>query len=243
MLPSVAFVCAMPMELAPLVRSLSLTKQAVGPLEGAVGRIGTRPVVAVVTGMGTSLATVGVEALVAAVTVERVLVVGITGAVGSELPIGALICPDRVVNGATGEAFRPDPLGGGRPTGTLWTSDSMITDPDALAALQRDGVVALDMETAAVAEVCRRRAIPWSVFRAVSDRATDGIVDDEVFHLSHQDGTPNAKAVASYMARHPGRLPALARAARDSREAAARAASAAIAAATALGEPTTDGTG
>ena len=242
MRPSVAFVCAMPMELAPLVRSLSLTKQAVGSVEGAVGRIGTRPVVAVVTGMGTSLATTGVEALLAAVTVERVLVVGITGAVGDELAIGTLICPERVVDGASGEAFRPDPLGGDRPTGTLWTSDSMITDPEAVAALRRDGVVALDMETAAVAAVCRRHGIPWSVFRAVSDRTTDGIVDDEVFHLSHQDGTPDAKAVASYVARHPGRIPALARMARGSRQATERAASAAISAVRALGDPPPDGT-
>ena len=241
--PSVAFVCAMPMELAPLVKSLSLTKQAVGSVEGAVGRIGTRPVVAVVTGMGTSLATAGVEALLAAVTVERVVVVGITGAVGDELAIGALICPERVVDSATGEAYRPDPLGGGRPTGTLWTSDSMITDPDAVAELRREGVVALDMETAAVAAVCRRHGIPWSVFRAVSDRTSDGIVDDEVFHLSHQDGTPDAKAVASYVARHPGRIPAMARMARGSRQATERAASAAIAAVAALGDPPPDGTG
>ena len=243
MLPSVAFVCAMPMELAPLVRLLSLSKQPVGSVEGAVGRIGARPVVAVVTGMGTSLAAAGVEALVAAVTVERVLVVGITGALGDEPPIGSLISPERVVDGATGEAYRPDPMGSATPNGTLWTSDSLITEPDALAALRRDGVVAMDMETAAVAAVCRRHAIPWSVFRAVSDRATDGIVDDEVFHLSHQDGTPDAKAVASYVARHPGRIPALARMARGSRQATERAASAAIAAVTALPDPPPDGTG
>jgi adenosylhomocysteine nucleosidase len=225
------------MELAPLVRSLGLTKQAVGALDGAVGRIGARPVVAVVTGMGTALATAGVEALVAAATIERVVVVGITGAVGDELPIGALICPDRVVDGATGAEFRPDPLGPGTPRGTLWTSDSLITDPVTLDGLRRDGVMALDMETAAIAEVCGRHAIPWSVFRAVSDRATDGSVNDEVFHLSHQDGTPDAKAVAAYVVRHPGRVPALARMAKGSRLATEQAASAAIAAVTALGDP------
>ncbi len=238
--PSVAFVCAMPMELAPLVRSLSLKKQAVGPLDGAVGRIGARPVVAVVTGMGTSLATAGMEALVDAVAVERVVVVGITGAIGDELPIGALIRPARVVDGATGAEFHPDPLGGGTPSGTLWTSDSMITDPATLAVLRHDGVVALDMETAAVASVCQRHAIPWSVFRAVSDRTTDGTVDDEVFHLSHQDGTPDAKAVAAYVLRHPGRVPALARMANEARTATERAAEAAVSAIAALGDPAPD---
>ena len=37
--------------------------------------------------------------------------------------------------------------------------------------------------------------MPWSVFRAVSDRATDGSVDDEVFRLSRPDGTPDPAAV------------------------------------------------
>jgi nucleoside phosphorylase len=36
------------------------------------------------------------------------------------------------------------------------------------------------METAAVAEVCEERGVPWSVVRAISDRASDGSVDAEV---------------------------------------------------------------
>lgn len=238
----VAFVCAMPMEQAPLVRSLGLTRRALGGVDAVVGRIGTRPVVAVVTGMGTALATDGVEALLAATALERVVVVGITGAIDDSLPIGALVRPDRVVDGATGAAFRPHPLGPGPPTGALWTSDSLITDPDVLAGLRRDGVVALDMETAAVAAVCERHAVPWSVFRAVSDRTADG-VDDELLHLSHPDGTPDARAVAAYVARHPGRVPQLARMARGSRLATVRAASAAIAAVAALGDPPPGGAG
>jgi len=208
---AVAFVCAMPMELAPLVRSLSLTKQTVGTVEGAVGRIGARPVVAVVTGMGTALAAAGVEALLAARDIDRVVVVGITGAVGDELPVGALVRPERVVDGASGAAFRPDPLGPGPLSGTLWTSDSLITDAATLARLRGDGVVALDMETAAVAAVCRRHAVPWSVFRAISDRATDGSVDEEVFKLSNMDGSPNNEAIERFFAEHPERVEAMAR--------------------------------
>ncbi|MGH9079770.1 MAG: hypothetical protein ACRDYE_06810, partial [Acidimicrobiales bacterium] len=93
-----------------------------------------------------------------------------------------------------------------------------------------DGVVSLDMETAAIAEVCERQGIPWSVFRTISDRVTDGTLDEEVFHLSNQDGTPNIKAIAAYLARHPGRLPAMARMAKEVKLATDRAADAAIAA-------------
>jgi adenosylhomocysteine nucleosidase len=227
---SVAFVCAMPMELAPLTKALSLRTRTDGPVAMSVGKIGTRPVVAIVTGMGTKLAAAGVEQLLAAVEVERVVVVGITGALDDETPIGTLVRPEAVVDGATGAEFRPDPLGAGPLRGRMWTSDSLITDPETLGGLRGDGVVSLDMETAAIAEVCGRHGVPWSVFRAISDRASDGSIDEEVFHLSHQDGTPNAKAVASYMAKHPGRIPAMARMAKAARLATERAADEAIAA-------------
>jgi len=218
------------MELAPLTKALSLRTRTDGPVAMSVGKIGTRPVVAIVTGMGTKLAAAGVEQLLAAVEVERVVVVGITGALDDETPIGTLVRPEAVVDGATGAEFRPDPLGAGPLQGRMWTSDSWITDPETLAGLRSEGVVSLDMETAAIAEVCVRHGVPWSVFRAISDRASDGSVDEEVFHLSHQDGTPNAKAVASYMAKHPGRIPAMARMAKAARLATERAADEAIAA-------------
>jgi hypothetical protein len=91
------------------------------------------------------------------------------------------------------------------------------------------------METAAVALACEERGVPWTVVRAVSDRATDGSVDDEVFHLSRPDGTPDLRAVARYVARHPGRIPGLVRMARDARLATHRAADAAVAAVRAAG--------
>jgi adenosylhomocysteine nucleosidase len=227
---SVAFICAMPMELTPLRRKLRLTKTRVGSLDVYRGEVGDRPVVAIVTGMGTSLAAEKLVLLLDAVEVERVVVVGITGAVEDETPIGTLVLPEVVVNGATGAEYRPHPLGHGRADGKMWTTDTLITELDVIAGLREDGVVSLDMETAAIAEVCERRRIPWSVFRTISDRATDGSVDEEVFHLSNQDGTPNAKAVAAYVAKHPGRLPAMARMAKEAKLATERAVEAAVAA-------------
>ena len=112
----------------------------------------------------------------------------------------------------------------------MWTTDTLITDLDVVAGLRDDGVVSMDMETAATAEVCERRGIPWSVFRTISDRVTDGVLDEEVFQLSNQDGSPNLKAALSYMVRHPGRLPALARVMKEAKLATEHAAEAAIAA-------------
>jgi hypothetical protein len=88
--------------------------------------------------------------------------------------------------------------------------------------------VSLDMETAAIAEVCEERGVPWSVVRAISDRASDGSVDADIVGLSHQDGTANLPAVTRYLVRHPGAVPRLVRLARESKLATERAADAAI---------------
>lgn len=218
----------MPMEVQPLVRKLSLGKTTAGEMTMYVGTLDDREVVAIVTGMGTDLALAGARRLLDAVEVDQVVVVGITGAVENETPIGTLVLPEVVVNSATGSEHRPTPLGAGTPNGKMWTTDVLLTEPDVMADLRARGVVSLDMETAAIAEVCEERQIPWSVFRVISDRASDGSIDEEVFHLSHQDGTPDGRAVARYFLRHPGRIPRMARLAKGAKLATETAADAAI---------------
>jgi nucleoside phosphorylase len=218
----------MPMEIRPLIQKLSLKKEEIGGVTIRSGTLGSRPVVAMVTGMGTKLAAGGATRLLDAVPVERVVVVGITGAVENSTPIGALILPEVVVDSATGEEYRPTPLGEGTPHGKMWTGDKLVTDLTVIAGLRAQGVVSLDMETAAIAKICEQRNIPWSVFRVISDRATDGTINEEVFHLSKQDGTPNKQAVARYFVKHPGMLPRMARLGKDAKRAAEKAADTAI---------------
>ena len=231
----IAFICAMPMELKPVVRKLGLRKETVGGVDLHSGSLNGRAVVAIVTGMGTKLATAATERLLEAVGVDRVVVVGITGAVENETAIGTLILPEVVVDSATGSEHRPAPLGDGTPHGKMWTTDVLNTDLAVVAGLRERGVVSLDMETAAIAQSCERRGIPWSVFRVISDRATDGSVDEEVFHLSNQDGTPNPPAILRYFLLHPQRIPRMAKLAKGARLATETAADAAIRACSALG--------
>lgn len=226
---TVAFVFAMPMEITPLTKKLGLRKDTIGGVDVQTGTLGERQVVAIVTGMGTDLATRGTERLLGAVTPDRVVVVGITGAVDADTPIGHLINPERVVHSETGAEHKPTFLTDETPSGTLWTTNRM-TPPEELPDLRAKGVVALDMETAAIADLCEQRGIPWSVFRAVSDRATDASLDDEVFKMSNQDGTPNPRAIARYLLKHPFAIPGLARLAKGANLARNRAVDAAIAA-------------
>jgi adenosylhomocysteine nucleosidase len=211
----IAFVFAMPLELEPFARSLELTETQTNGVTVHEGTLDGRAVVAIVTGMGTALADAGVRALLDAVPVRWVLVVGITGALDDETAIGTLVLPEIVVNSETGREFRPHALVEATPAGKMWTTNGLTTSADELARLRANGVVSLDMETAAIAELCEARAIPWSVFRVISDRASDGTVTDEVFHLSNQDGTPNPEAIERYIAEHPERLPLLAKMAED----------------------------
>lgn len=217
----IAFVCAMPRELRPLRRRLRLSKTGAG----YVGRIGDRLVIAVVTGVGTARAHAATVRLLDGADVEWVIVVGIAGSLDDAAAIGSLVLPAVVVDGANASEHRPTPLRVGESRGALWTADELIVEPAVQAELRSRGVVALDMETAAVAKVCEERGVAWSVVRAVSDRAS---VDAEILGLTHPDGTVNPVAVARVLFRRPGALPRLIRLGRDATLATNRAADAAI---------------
>jgi adenosylhomocysteine nucleosidase len=224
---SIAFVCAMPMELEPLTRDLGLVETDVDGRTVQAGRLGERDVVGAVTGMGTRLAAEGVERLLDAFDVEHLFVVGIAGAGMGDAPIGALVMPEVVIHGPSGREHRPTRLGALEHGGHMWTSDELIDDLDELAAMHAErGVVALDMETAAIAHVCETRGVPWSVFRAISDRSSEGLVDAEVFQLSNLDNTPNHEKIAEYFDKHPEAVEKLQKMAADSTLAAETAAAA-----------------
>lgn len=214
----------MPRELRPLRRRLRLQKSGLG----YVGRIGDRAVIAVVTGMGTARAQAATIRLLDTVEVESVIVVGITGAIDNQTPLGTLVSPELVINAADGSQYRPTPLPLGSVHGTMWTTDELLVDPAVHAELRARGVVSLDMETAAIAAVCEKGGIPCSVVRAISDRAGDGSVDAEIVSLTNRDGTTNFSAVAGFLIRRPGAVPRLVRLAWGAHIATKRAADAAI---------------
>jgi nucleoside phosphorylase len=220
----IALLAPMRQELAPLVRRLALLRAEAGLHVGAVAGV---ELVATLAGIGMRAAEAATDHLLDATKPDHVMVVGIAGGVDPAQPIGARIAPEIVVDGASGGEYRPAPLGDAAPRGRLVSSDRLVTDRAEAAALRESGVVGLDMETAAVAAVCERRGTPWSVFRAISDRVTDGITDAGVLALAGPDGAGNPAAVARYLLARPWRIVRLARLARGSRLAAENAAAAA----------------
>ena len=212
------------------MRALSLGSTRSGDgtlLSGAIARV---EVVAATTGIGTRAATRAAEHLLDATSVDHLVVVGIAGGIGASVDIGDLIVPDLVLDLATGVEHRPALLGDTASRGTLVTSDVLLVDANEAVRLEERGAIAIDMETAAIAAVCERRRCPWSVFRAISDRADDGSTDAAVLGLAGPDGRPNLPALARFVLSKPWRVPQLARLARGMRLATSAAAAAAVSA-------------
>ena len=226
----VAVLAPMVSELRPVVKAFSLHRAEVGGRAAHTGALGDVEIVAVKIGMGTRAAAAATERLLDAITVDHVLVVGIAGGVLPGVEIGDMIFPSRVVDHASGAEYVPAGLAPGEASGTLLTSDEFFVQPDELDRLASRGVVGLDMETAAVAAVCERREVEWSVVRSVSDRP--GEVPVGVLDLAGEDGTPNLGRAMRFMVTRPWKVPGLVRLAQNSQRAANRAAASAVAACT-----------
>lgn len=222
----IAILAPMRQELVPVVQAFSLEKATISGRVMQTGRIGKTEIVATTTGIGTAGAKQATEQLLDATPVDHVMVVGIAGGVGPTVKIGDLIFADVVVDRSTGTEYRPAHLGAPTARGTIVTSDDFLVEPGMVAELTAAGVIALDMETSAVAAVCEERGCAWSVIRAISDMATDH-PDDSVLNLAKPDGSANGPAVAKFLFTKPWRIPHLARLQRDSKIAATAAARAA----------------
>ncbi len=207
----IAILAPMRSELRPLVRLLSLKRSRSGDRSLLWGTLGRAEIVATTTGIGTCAATRTAEKVLDSIAVQHLVVVGIAGGIGPSVDIGDLIVPKLVIDLATGAEYRPSVMGDTKARGTLATSNEALVDPFEAARLERQGVMAVDMETAAIAAICESRACPWSVFRAISDRAGDGSVDPAMLGLAGPDGEPNLPALVRFMLMNPKRAPNLAR--------------------------------
>jgi adenosylhomocysteine nucleosidase len=217
----VAVLAPMITELRPVVWTFDLSPAPTpGDPERHTGRSGTREVIATLTGIGTRLAEATAERVLNVERVDYVVVVGIAGGVGSSVRVFDVLVPDVVVDASNGAEYCPALLDGVPRRGRLVSSDDFHVAADVLASLAADGVVALDMETAAVAAVCERHGCEWSVVRAISDMADGHPIGEAVMGLARPDGRPDALGLLKFAATHLGKVPELVQLGRDSRRAA-----------------------
>lgn len=226
----IAILAPMRSELKPLVQLLSLKPSGSGDRSLLWCTFGSAEIVASTTGIGTLAASRKAEMVLDANPIDHLVVVGIAGGIGPSVDIGDLVFPEYVIDLSTQIEYQPSLLGSREVRGKLVTSDEVPIDFAEVARLEQQGVIAVDMETAAIAAVCERRRCPWSVFRAISDRADDGSTDASIFGLAGADGEPDLTAVLRFVFTNPKRVPQLVRLARGSSLAANVAATAAISA-------------
>jgi adenosylhomocysteine nucleosidase len=233
----VAVIAAMVPELRPLVRRWRLAR---GPYPDTIvrrGSSGRYEIIAAVTCMGTAAARGVTERVLGTFAVDHVIVVGVAGAVSPDVSVGDLVVPEVVVDEGTGQVVHPVPLQVAAK-GCLLTTDLLHNEPDELQGFIDNGVVAVDMETAAIGAVCEARQVPWSVFRAISDRAGDPAVDEAVVGLAKADGSADPAAIARFVITRPTSLPTLARLGRGLNRAVTVSTNAVL---DALGEPASGG--
>jgi hypothetical protein len=215
-------------ELKAVVRSGALTRTTDDDVFSHAGTAGTWSVMAGLIGIGPALARAATERMLARGPFDHVMVVGIAGGLDPGLPIGALMAPSRVRLHPDGPLYLTHPLSARTADGGLMTTDGLFSDEEIWRPILESGFGAVDMEAAAVAEVCERAGVEWSVYRGISDRPDEHIVDQAVFGLSKPNGSVDLVALGKYLARDPRRAKTLARLNRCMEQAASAAADAAF---------------
>ncbi len=218
-------------ELKAVVRAFGLRRAERPGVFSHTGQAGNWRVGSLVTGMGPSS---GAEAARRALEgtpggLDHVMVVGIAGGLDPELPVGSLMVPARVRLHPDGPEYATHPLPPRSAEGGLMTTAGLFDDESVWRPILEQGFGAVDMEAAGVAQVCEEAGVPWSVYRGISDRPDEHIVDQAVFALSKPDGSADPAALAAYLARDPRRAKALAHLNRCMKSAARGAAEAAFA--------------
>ena len=229
----VVVLAPMPLEMDAIVTAFGLSPTSDAPESPATGRVGTSNVTAVHIGMGPTSARAATTRLFhqterGHVPVDHVMIAGICGGLDPNLDVGTLINPEMVVDHTSGIAYRHTPPGNAPRSGKLLTTEGVNFEPELSIRWWQDGYIGVDMESSAVAEICAARGCPWSVYRCISDRHFDGLLDERIVALTNPDGSGNLAKIQRLLAAEPELATVLERLAPDTTLAARRAAEATV---------------
>jgi adenosylhomocysteine nucleosidase len=229
----VVVLAPMPLEMDAITKAFSLTRSADGKDAPWTGHVGDSEVTAIHIGMGPSLTRLALSRLLDSSSpdhgrVDHVMVAGICGGLDPEVEVGTLINPELVMDHATGATYRHQPPGSAPRAGKLVTTEQATLDHELSKRFFEDGFMAVDMETAAVGEVCEARGCSWSAYRCIGDRYFDGLLDERVLALANPDGSGKPGELERLLAAEPEIAVKLERLGRETSSAARLAAEAAV---------------
>lgn len=231
-----AILVAMPEEARPIARQLNLHRRK--PCGGVTfqGEIAGRPILLIRSGMGTKRAAAACRALLATTTPRLIIAAGLGGGVRHGLAVGDVVIGDRLLS-LTGSTLGPPISLEENPViqlvhtrnreraftlarGSIITTREIVSKQLVSRLLPADcSNPVLDMETSAVAELCRQAGIPFLAVRAISDGADEELAFS-LADLTDRDLNIRFGKVAMAILHHPGIMPQLLRLARNSRHAA-----------------------
>ena len=175
------------------------------------GRLKDRPLVLIISGHGRQRAARATEALIAGHRPEWVLSAGFAGGLSPQLKRYDILVADHLVDTAGNQLTIDLQLGPAVPAaargvhvGRLLTADHVVRLPDEKRALLRQyEALAVDMESFAVAEVCRRRQVRFLAVRVINDTADDELPPDVERLLAQQTLAAQLGAAAGAIWRRP----------------------------------------
>ena len=143
------------------------------------GTLAGKQIVVAEVGVGAEAAALGTADCLAIHQPKWVVTAGFAGGLDARLKKGHILMADEVVDLA-GRSLLPDhkvdrsTASANLHIGRLLTVDRILREPQEKLALgQQHGAVACDMESFAVAEVCRQAGVPWLSVRVISDTVDD----------------------------------------------------------------------
>jgi adenosylhomocysteine nucleosidase len=212
-------VCAaMPEEIAPLrARLVGVRRLPVDAPLAVTGTLAGARVVLLVTGDGMANAQARLQALLERVPAARLVGIGVSGALTSDLGPGDLLVGQRVCDEAgvltPDEQLLAAAARVGARLATLVTAARIADSPAARAQLcgrfQRwPGPAAVDLESTALARVAIARGLPWTILRAISDTAAESL-PALIEQSRDESGAVRRRALLRGLLVQPTALPAL----------------------------------
>jgi adenosylhomocysteine nucleosidase len=216
-----AFLFTLRRESAPFTRRLRFAEKLAAPCTAALYHTNRGPAVVMETGIGTDRAAAATRWLLDHHVARPVVACGFAGALSPSLKVGDVLVASEVVETIDDIHWRtsvPVELGD-LPVGRLLTAPRLVATPaDKRSLAGQTGAVMVDMESAAIAEVCQERRVPCAVVRAISD-AADAALSPRLVALVSRGRVAPWQVVAA-VARSPRLAVELWRLARDTRIAA-----------------------
>lgn len=207
----IGIVCALPMELAAFLDRCEKVRKYTGDdfvFRG--GRYDGIRVAVAQCGLGFARARRATQALVDAHSPPWILSCGFSGGLVPNVHVGDIVMADSIVD-EHGHALSidlhlPNKLQPGLHAGRMLTADALVRHVDEKKALAaKHSAIAVDMESLAVAQVCRERNTRFLAVRVITDDLSADL-PPEVLSLVGSSGTMRIGAALGAVWKRPGSI-------------------------------------